>query len=343
MINQYTIKRFGQMVLVFFAAVTVTFILYRLMPAGPVEVLRNQLLQDCARQGGCSAAQIQRINRQVELFTGINPDKPLHVNYYQYMRDIILYQDFGQSIRLNEPVFDLLFERMPWSVYLSFYGLVIGRTVSLGLGALMAQKEGSRLDTGLTVYTIFTQSIPYYLWAILAILLFGFGLGLFPTAGKYAPDVVPGFNLPFMMSIVEYSALPILSIALSRFAGALGFRGNAIREKGKEYIRVARIRGVDNNRIALRYVGRNALLPIYTNIMLGISALFGSSVIIETIFNYQAVGLLTFNALLNRDYPLLMGAFIFYTAVTVLGIFIADLTYGIIDPRVEGGGERETY
>jgi len=343
MVDRYIVRRFGQLVFVLFAAVTLTFVLYRLMPFGPVEILRNQLLQECARGGGCTEAELERIDAKVRLYTNINPDEPIYVNYYQYMRDVFLYLDFGQSVRLNEPVFKLLFERMPWSIYLSFYGLVIGKTVSLALGALMANKEGSRFDTGLTVYTIFNQSVPYYIWAILTILLFGFALGWFPTKGKFGPNVSPGFNLPFMVSLLHHSALPILSLGLASFTGSLGFRGNCIREKAKEYIRVARLRGVTENRIALRYVGRNALLPIYTNFMLGLSALFGSSVIVETIFNYQAVGLLTFRALENRDYPLLMGAFIFYTVVTLIGIFIADLTYDIIDPRVQGGGERETY
>jgi peptide/nickel transport system permease protein len=259
------------------------------------------------------------------------------------MEQAIFHLDFGESIRHNRPVFTVIFERMPWSIFLSVFGLTLGTTVSLLLGALMANAEGSRFDTGLTLVTVVTSSTPYYVVAILTILAFGFGLGWFPTAGKYDSATTPGANIPFIIGVLEHAALPVLSLFLANFGGALAFRANCVREKGKEYIRIARLRGIPEERLAIRYVGRNALLPVYTNIMLGISALFSSSVIVETIFNYQAVGLLTFQALENRDYPLLMGALIFLTAVTLVGILIADMTYGVIDPRVQGGDSRESY
>jgi peptide/nickel transport system permease protein len=341
---KYLITRVGQALFVLWAVVTITFILYRLMPFGPVEQLRLQYLED-ARQsgGGLTEADIRRINRRVQVYTNIDPDQPVYIAYLEYMKQMIFHLDFGQSIRRNAPVFKLLFERMPWSIFLSVFGLALGTSLSLLLGALMAHFEGSRFDKFLTVVTVFNSSVPYYIVAIITILVFGFGLGWLPTAGKYNSARTPGANIPFMISIVKYAALPVLSLFIANFGGALGFRANCIREKGKEYIRAGRLRGIREPRLAIRYMGRNALLPIYTNIMLGISALFSSSVIVESIFNYQAVGLLTFQALQNRDYPLLMGALIFLTTMTLIGILIADLTYGIIDPRVEGGADRETY
>jgi peptide/nickel transport system permease protein len=207
----------------------------------------------------------------------------------------------------------------------------------------MAYKEGSRLDQGLTGFTILNRSIPYYVVAILSLILFGFVLGWLPTAGRATPGTTPGMNLPFVAGVVEHAALPVLSTLVAGFGGALAFRGNCIRELGEGYIRVARLRGISDARIAIRYVGRNAILPVYTNLMLGIAGVFGSGIIIETIFSYPAVGYATFNALTNRDYPLLMGTFIFFTTITVVGILIADLTYGIVDPRVSGGGDRESY
>jgi peptide/nickel transport system permease protein len=207
----------------------------------------------------------------------------------------------------------------------------------------MAYKEGSRLDKGLTGFTILNRSIPYYVIAILSLILFGYILGWLPTAGRAEAGTTPGMNVPFMLGVVKHGALPILSTFVAGFGGALAFRGNCIRELGEGYIRVARLRGISDARISIRYVGRNAILPVYTNLMLGIAGVFGSGIIIETIFSYPAVGFATFNALTNRDYPLLMGAFIFFTTLTVIGILIADLTYGIVDPRVRGGGDREAY
>ena len=339
----YYLKRLGQSVLVFFATVTVTFALYRMLPFGPVEMMRANLIKQLVQQGNPTPQQIENINQMVEAYTGINPDKPWYVAYYEYLHDIVLYQDFGVSIVKREPVFQILFRAMPWSLFISIYGLALGTTVSLLLGAAMAYKEGSRFDSAMTVVSILNTTIPYYIIAIVALIVFSFNLGWFPSGGRMTPGTTPGFNYPFIAGIVEHAALPILSTFIAGFGGALAFRGNCIREMGKGYIRLARLRGISQGRIAIRYVGRNALLPIYTSIMMGIASLFGSSIILETIFNYPAMGFVTFEALMDRDYPLIMGAFIFFTTITLLGILVADLTYGIIDPRVKGGGDRESY
>jgi peptide/nickel transport system permease protein len=339
----YYLKRLGQSVLVFFVTITVTFALYRMLPFGPVEMMRVNLMNQLVQQGNPSPEQVEKINRMVEAYTGINPEQPWYVAYYEYLYDIVVYQDFGVSITKREPVFQILFKAMPWSLFISIYGLALGTTVSLLLGAAMAYTEGSRFDAGMTVVSIINTTVPYYIVAIIALIVFSFNLGWFPSGGRMTQSTTPGFNYPFIAGIVEHAALPILSSFIAGFGGALAFRGNCIREMGKGYIRLARLRGISQGRIAIRYVGRNALLPIYTSIMMGIASLFGSSIILETIFNYPAMGFVTFEALMDRDYPLIMGSFIFFTTITLLGILIADLTYGIIDPRVKGGGDRESY
>jgi peptide/nickel transport system permease protein len=339
----YYLKRLGQSVLVFFVTITVTFALYRMLPFGPVEMMRVNLMNQLVQQGNPSPEQVEKINRMVEAYTGINPEQPWYVAYYEYLYDIVVYQDFGVSITKREPVFQILFKAMPWSLFISIYGLALGTTVSLLLGAAMAYTEGSRFDAGMTVVSIINTTVPYYIVAIIALIVFSFNLGWFPSGGRMTQGTTPGFNYPFIAGIVEHAALPILSSFIAGFGGALAFRGNCIREMGKGYIRLARLRGISQGRIAIRYVGRNALLPIYTSIMMGIASLFGSSIILETIFNYPAMGFVTFEALMDRDYPLIMGSFIFFTTITLLGILVADLTYGIIDPRVKGGGDRESY
>lgn len=340
----YYIKRIAQTVMVFLSTVTVTFLMYRLMPGGPVEQMKIQLQSEYQKSGeSLSRSQITQINQQVESLTNIQPNTPLHQQYIDYMQGVLFHADFGTSIVLQEPVFKVLFEAMPWSIFISVYGLALGTTLSLLLGAVMAYKEGSNFDTGLTVVSTLTQTVPYYIVAILMLIVFAFQLKWLPTGGKMTPGTVPGLNWPFIAGIVEHAALPILSSFVAGFGGALAYRGNCVREMGKGYLRLARLRGLSQGRIAIRYVGRNALLPIYTTLMLGVASVFGSSIILEQIFNYRAMGFVTYNALLDQDYPLLMGAFIFFSAITLFGILVADLTYGIIDPRVEGGANRESY
>jgi len=340
-VSNYYVRRIGLAVFVLWAAITLAYVLFRLLPSGPGEIMRQRLIRQ-AQQGGRSV-NMERINRLVEIYTGTRPDRPLHLDYFYYMRGIILYQDFGRSIWHNEPVFDILFEKMPWSVFLSIYGLAIGRITGILLGAGMAYKEGSAFDTGLTAFTIVNRGIPYIFVAIFGLVIFGFNLGWFPTGGRVDPNTTPGLNWPYIEGLIMHAFLPITTGIVAGFGGGLAFRGNAIREMGKEYVKLAHLRGVAGGRIAIRYVGRNAFLPAYTAIMMAIPAIFSSSIIIETIFQYPAVGFATFGALTQRDYPLLMGAFIFLTTLTILGLLIADLTYPIIDPRAKSGGEREAF
>ena len=338
----YYLRRTIQAFLTLIVVVTISFVLFRMMPSGPIQAMKNRLIRRAAAQG--TAVNVERINQMVELYTGIKPDAPLHVQYYRYVRDVILYQDFGTSIRYDRPVFEVLFKAMPWSVFISVYGLALGYISNILLGAVMAYKEGSRFDSGSTIMSVLLSSIPYYVGAILLLAAFAYNLEWFPTGGRYNNDLAPGFDVAFMWSILRHAALPVLSSFIVGFGGrALAMRGNSIRILGEDYLRVARLRGISSTRIATRYVARNAILPMYTGLMIGISAVFSSSVILEYIFTYPGVGWYTYGALKARDYPLLMGSFIFFTTITIIGIYVADLTYGIIDPRASTGDENEAF
>lgn len=337
----YYVKRISQAVFTLFTVLTISFFMYRFLPSGPIETMRQQMVQQAMQEGG--RVDIQQINHLVEIRTGIQPDEPVYVQYFNYVRDVVLYQDFGQSIWKNEPVFSLLFKAMPWSVFVSIYGLFLGFTVNVLLGAFMAYKEGGRFDKATSTLATVTTSVPYYVVAVLMLAYLAYEWGIFPTGGRYGSNTVPGFNWPFMASVVSHAILPILTGFVVGFgSGALAMRGNSIRILGEDYIRVAQLRGLGQFRIATRYVTRNAILPMYTTLMIGISGIFSSSIIMEQLFNYPGVGWYTYGALQHRDYPLLMGVFIFFTTVTLIGVLAADLTYGLIDPRASTG-DRESY
>lgn len=328
----YFAKRTGQAIFTLFAVITISFFMYRLLPGGPVEAMRRQLIGQALTEGG--RVNMARINHLVAIYTGLRPDKPLYMQYLYYMWDM-LHLDFGRSIWKGEPVFKILFTAMPWTVFISIYGLLLGFTSNIILGALMAYWEGSRFDSVMSIVGIVSSSVPYYVAAILMLGFLGFEWGLFPTGGRFSQDTVtPGFNWPFMASVIYHAALPILSTFVVGFgSGALSMRGNSIRVLGEDYLRVARLRGLSDTRIATRYVLRNAILPMYTSLMIGIAGVFSGAIILEQIFQYPGVGWYTLGALQRRDYPLLMGLFIFFTTITLLGVLIADFTYGLIDPR----------
>lgn len=339
---RYYWERIGHAIFTLVSVTTITFALFRLMPGNPADAMRAQFE---AKLGGTGqAADPEIVDQMIRVHTGFDPDKPMHLQYVDYLENILIHQDFGQSIQYGDPVFDILFTAMPWSVYISVYGLAFGYTANILLGAAMAYKEGSRFDSYSTVLATFLNSVPYYVGAILFLAFFAYQLGWFPGGGRYNTRIAAGLNLEFMWSVVHHGTLPIMSSFIVGFGGgALSMRGNSVRILGEDYLRVARLRGISSTRIATRYVARNAILPLYTQMMIGIAAVFSSSVVLEYIFTYPGVGWYTFDAIQMRDYPLLMGSFLFFTIVTLIGILIAEFTYGIVDPRAGSGGQKDAY
>ena len=190
----YYIRRLTQAAISFVAGLFLTFTLYRLVPGGPVDAIMAQRIQDMREQGG--AINQREIAQMVESLTGVNPDQPIPVAFYEYIRDIVLYQDFGESILYQDPVFDILFRAIPWSMFLSIYGIMLGFTATILVGVIMAWKEGTKIDTGATVLVMVMRSIPYYVAAIAMLSFLGFQWGLFPTGGRAPPAATPASATP---------------------------------------------------------------------------------------------------------------------------------------------------
>ncbi|QLH83651.1 ABC transporter permease [Halosimplex pelagicum] len=338
----YYIRRFAQAIVTFVVGMFITFALYRLVPGGPVQAIIADRVQTMQQRG--QPVDTQEVAEMAEQLTGINPDTPIPIAFYEWLRDIILYQDFGESILFQDPVFDILFRGMPWSIFLSVYGLLLGFTATIAVGVFMAWHEGTKIDSGLTVFVLVMRSIPYYVAAIVMLSVLAFQWGLFPTGGRAPPAATPGFNVEYMIGIARHATLPILSNFIVGFAGgAIGMRALSVRVIGEDYLRSARLRGLGTNRILTRYLTRNSILPIYTGFMLGIAGMFSSNVITEVIFQYHGVGWFMLEAAVSQDYPLVMAAFVFFSGITVTAILIADLTYGLIDPRAGTGASRESF
>jgi peptide/nickel transport system permease protein len=240
------------------------------------------------------------------------------------------------------PVVELVLARAPWTVFLSTLGLIYGIIVGVSLGAVMAYYEGTKFDVGMTWAMILDRSIPYYIAAIFLLYVFAFQLGWFPTGGRVSPDLTPGLNPAWIASVWYHATLPALSTIITGFgAGALGMRANAIRLIGSDYVRNAHLRGLSNSQIVLTYIGRNAILPLWTSIIVGLGSLLGGSAILEMIYQYPGMGLLLYEAAIMRDFPLLMGVLVMTSVLFVLGTVLADFSYPLIDPRADMKKSRE--
>jgi peptide/nickel transport system permease protein len=337
---RWIVRRVGQAIITFVSVITISFGIVRFLPGGPLDYVRAKILARSGGGQGVSSGAMDRVNTLVEVYTNIRPDQPIYVQYIDYILNV-LQGDLGKSLLFSRDVTTILADALPWTIFLMSISLLLTFTIGITLGALLAYNEGSRFDMATSSLIVWLNGIPYYVAALVMLFVFAYSMGLFPISGRVNGSVPPG-SPQFFMSALYHAALPIISVVITEFGGwALAMRGNSIQTLGEDYLRVARLRGVPSNRIAMRYVGRNAILPMYTNLMIAIGFLFGGSVILEQVFAYPGVGFFMVRAINARDYPLVMGCFLVITLAVVIGVMIADMTYGLIDPRIRAssGGE----
>lgn len=330
--GKYLAKRLAQVVVSIYVVLTLTFVLIQYLPGDA----RDFVQAITAGQSGVGQAYIRSVGLEGEASKGILG------KYLSYMSSV-LHGDLGMSVWRQEPVADIIVRALPWTVLVAAVGLALTYALGISLGAVMAYREGSRFDAVVSTLGTFLNSIPYYVAGIVMLWILGFHLQWFPTSGRKPQGVAPGFTPEFVFGVLHHAALPILSIVVTAFGfRALSMRGNSIQVLGEEYVRVADLRGLADNRIAMQYVGRNAVLPMYTGLILAVGFVLGNSVILERVFQYQGIGFYLYQALGARDYPLLMGTFLVITTTVIVGLFIADITYGFIDPRATSGEGNES-
>jgi len=327
---KWLLKRVAGAMFTAWAALTVAFVLIRLLPGGPMDFMRAQLLS----RGERGAQSSERMDAIVQAYTNIDPNKSLPEQYLEWF--VALVQgDLGMSLWHNEPVGNILFDALPWTIFVMGTALLLTFTIGCGLGALMAYSEGSRFDYSSSALFTLMNSVPYYIAGLLFVYFFAYNFDLFPPRGRVASGVELSDPVAFYGSVLYHGALPILSVVLTGFGGwAVSMRGNSISVLGTDYMRVGELRGIPRRRLVLNYVGRNAILPLYTSLMIAVGFMFGGSVILERIFAYPGIGYYLVQAVNQRDYQVMMGAFILITLAVVIGIFIADISYNVIDPRL---------
>ncbi|MFB6152585.1 MAG: ABC transporter permease [Haloarculaceae archaeon] len=336
MLNNYYVKRTLRVVVTIWAVVSFTFALIRLLPGGPMVQMRARLVQQ-----GYSPSQIEAL---METYTKVNPDQPLYVQYIDYMGSL-LQLNMGDSISKSRTVEAIIGGALPWTVLVAVSSVILIFAIAITWGAVMAYWEGTRFDVVSSAISILLSAIPFYVLGMLLVIFLGYEMGWFPVRYRISNELAgEPLSVKFVIDALHHAALPILSMAISG-AGlqALAMRGNSISILGKDYVEVARLRGLSDRRIAITYVARNAILPMYTGFLTLIAFYLGGTVIIEEIFTYQGIGYYMFQALEARDYPLMMGVFIIITTALVLSVYIADLTYGMIDPRIKSGDSSEAY
>jgi peptide/nickel transport system permease protein len=214
---------------------------------------------------------------------------------------------------------------------------VISFVLGTGLGIIIGWKRGSRLDLLLPVSTFFS-AIPYFWLALLAVLVFGYVLKWFPTSGGYGLTNTIGFNVPFAQSAISHAVLPALTIVVASIAGwLLSMRNMMVTVLGEDYVALAEAKGLPSRRVMLTYGARNAILPNVANFALSLGFVVSGAILTEAVFSYPGIGYLLFEAVSNEDFPLAQAIFLVITITVLLANLVADILYGLLDPRARQG------
>jgi len=276
----------------------------------------------------------QEAKRATAAMFGFVPKTSLASQYGHYMGQLAHF-DLGRSIsQEGTPVSHIVLSAAPWTLILALSGIVISFLAGVSLGVLAALRRSSLLGDGLSLGSAFINAIPVFVIAILLFYLFTTVWAIFPQGGNVSIVDTPGWNGPYIGSIITHAVLPVIAYTLSLLgAWALTTKASVMSVLGDDFILAAELRGLRPLTVA-RYIARNAMLPLFTILAIALGLLFGGSVFIEDVFNYPGLGQLMITSINTKDFPVLDGAFLLITVAVIAANILADLAYPLIDPRI---------
>ncbi|GAB5467553.1 MAG: ABC transporter permease [Rhodospirillales bacterium] len=333
---RYVAQRVGLMIGTLFGVMLVTFVLSRVLPGSPVEMM----LGAKPTQEQIDAARI-----------ALGLDQPLYLQFFDYLADL-LRGDFGTSLRTSQPVFDDLFERMTATVEITTPAVILVVLIGVPLGVLSAVRRNSLLDHSARGLSIAGVALPLFLIAMLLQMLFYGALGWFPLQGRmesnilldYPFDRVTGFYMidtllagqwPAFFSALHHAALPILSLTLASLAIVTRITRSTMSEAlNEDFVRTAMAYGLPKRTIYFRYALKATLIPMLTVVGLTYGYMLGGSIVVEYIFDWPGLGGYVVGSILKSDFPAVMGVTIFLATAYLTINLLVDLLYFAVDPRL---------
>jgi microcin C transport system permease protein len=336
----YILKRILLMLPTLIGALTITFVVVQFVPGGPIETILAES-GAIAGQGEAYRASRDVDKKQIEELKKLYGfDKPTHVRYFEMLGNFARF-DLGRSYLQNKDVWQLIKEKLPVSISLGLWTFLVSYLISIPLGIAKAVREGTRFDTVTTMMVLVGYAIPGFVLGILLIVVFAGGtfLDWFPLRGLTSDNWA---ELSWPARIADYFwhlALPLTCLVIHSFAVmTLLTKNTFVEEMRKQYVLVARAKGLSQERVLYKHIFRNALIPIVTGFPAAfVGAFFAGSVLIETLFSLDGLGLLGYEAVVRRDYAVVLGSLYFFTLIALVVKLIADLLYVVVDPRVQFG------
>ncbi|MFJ8919064.1 ABC transporter permease [Streptomyces sp. NPDC102415] len=320
---KYILQRFAFYAVTAWAAITINFLIPRLMPGDPVEALMSRY------QGQLDTSAIASL----QALFGLEENASIWSQYTDYWSHL-LDGDLGLSFTFfPTPVGEVISQSLPWTLALVGITTLISFLLGTGIGVYSGWRRGSWLD-GLLPVTTFISAIPYFWLGLIAIAVFAVKWQIFPAAGGYDNSLVPAFDWPFVSSALYHGVLPGVTIVLSAIAGwILGMRNMMVTVSSEDYVMVAQAKGLSERRVMFSYAARNAVLPNISGFALSLGFIVGGTLLVEMVFSYPGIGYQLFQAVGAKDYPLMQGVFLIITLSVLAANLLADMAYALLDPR----------
>ena len=327
---RYALRRFGFFLLTLWAALTLNFLLPRMMPGNPALAMISKFHGELG-PGGLKA---------LEILFGVNTHQSLISQYFSYLHQIFT-GNFGISLG-NYPrtVTSVIGSAIWWTLGLVGVTTVLAFVLGTGLGMIAAWGRGSRLDSIMPPVFVITSAIPYFWMGMVLVLLFALSLHWLPyQGGFFVTTDTPGLTFSFFGDVLEHAILPSLALLITTIGTwILTMRNTMITTLAEDYVRMARAKGLPARRIMIDYAARNAILPNLTGFAMSLGFVVSGAILIEYVFNYPGVGAMLLQAVQGEDYPLMQALFLLITVAVLVAILIADVLTALLDPRTRTAG-----
>jgi peptide/nickel transport system permease protein len=313
----YLIRRFGQALIVVLGVVLFTFVLAQLIPGGEAKAVLGPK---------ATKATVALFNQR----NGLN--LPVWDQFWHYIQGIVVHFNLGYSYKYNQGVTQVILERLPKTLTLVTASVILALVIAIPLGILQVVRRNKPIDYAVTGASFFFYAMPDFLVGTLLIIFFAFDLKWFPVSPPTDASAWAVFTDPVAF------ALPIVTLCVTSIASFSRYmRSSMMDAMAEDYVRTARAKGASNRRVLYGHALRNALIPILTLLGLSLPAIVSGALIVENVFNYPGMGLLTVQSAFNDDIPVVLGTTLVITIATVVGSLLADILYAVADPRIRLG------